>query len=132
MGVVTGSRRQHFEMVHARTGLGKYLDFSLTREDYQHFKPNPDPYLTAIARHQLQPSQCVVVEDSERGLVAATAAGLQCLMFGRPEWSKDGNFSQAAKILDGISAVAEVVLQRARVTLQKTTTPADRGSRRAS
>ena len=27
MGVVTSTRRQHFEIAHARTGLGKYLDF---------------------------------------------------------------------------------------------------------
>ena len=49
MGVVTSTRRQHFEIAHARTGLGKYLDFVVTLEDYRHSKPNPEPYLTAMS-----------------------------------------------------------------------------------
>ena len=79
MGVVTSARKVHFETAHASTGLRQYLDFVLTREDYQHTKPHPEPYLTAMARHDLRPKDCIVVEDSERGLAAATAAGLPCL-----------------------------------------------------
>ena len=106
MGVVTSSRRQHFEIAHARTGLRKYLDFVLTLEDYRQAKPNPDPYLTAINRYRLQPDQCIVVEDSERGLAAATAAGLDCLIV-RTEWSKDGDFSKACCIVDSVADVSE-------------------------
>ena len=109
MGVVTSSRRQHFEITHARTGLRKYLDFVLTLEDYRHSKPNPDPYLTAISRYGLQLDQCIVVEDSERGLAAATAAGLKCMII-RTEWSKNGDFRKASKVLDSIRNVAAEVL----------------------
>jgi HAD superfamily hydrolase (TIGR01509 family) len=111
MGVVTSTRRQHFEITHARTGLGKYLAFVLTLEDYHHTKPHPDPYLTAINRYGLQPDQCIVVEDSERGLAAATAAGLECLIV-RTEWSKDGDFSKACRIVDSVTEAAEEVLRR--------------------
>ena len=111
MGVVTSTRRQHFEIAHARTGLGKYLDFIVTLEDYRHVKPNPEPYLTAIERYHLEASNCIVVEDSERGLAAATAAGLECWIV-HTEWSKDGDFSKAAKVLDRIGDVADEVLRR--------------------
>lgn len=67
MGVVTSSRRDHFSIAHAKSGLLRYFDFILTREDYEHTKPHPEPYLTAIRRHRLVPEQCIVVEDSERG-----------------------------------------------------------------
>ena len=112
MGVVTSSRRQHFEIAHARTGLSKYLDFVLTLEDYRHSKPNPDPYLTAISRYRLEPKQCIVVEDSERGLAAVTAAGLECLIV-RTAWSKDGDFAKACRVVDSVDDVAEEVLLRA-------------------
>ena len=112
MGVVTSTRRQHFEIAHARTGLGQYLDFVVTLEDYQRTKPHPDPYLTAISRYRLQPDQCIVVEDSERGLAAARAAGLECLIV-RTEWSKDGDFSKACRVVDSVADVAEEVLRRA-------------------
>ena len=68
MGVVTSTHRQPFDIAHARTGLTKYLEFVIAHGDYQHSKPHPEPYLTALARHQLRPKKCIVVEDSERGL----------------------------------------------------------------
>ena len=72
---------------------------------------NPEPYLTAISRYGLQPDQCIVVEDSERGLAAATAAGLECMIV-RTEWSKDGDFRRASRVLDSIGDVADEVLRR--------------------
>ena len=110
MGVVTSTLRQHFDIVHARTGLTKYLDFVITREDYQHSKPHPDAYLAALARHRLRPEKCIVVEDSERGLVAATAAGLECVIV-LSEWTKDGDFRNARKVLKSISEVPDEILR---------------------
>jgi beta-phosphoglucomutase-like phosphatase (HAD superfamily) len=112
MGVVTSTRREHFEIAHARTGLAKYLDFVIVREDCQYPKPSPEPYLTAIKRHGLQPQESVVIEDSERGLVAAVAAGLECFIVPS-EWSKDGDFRKASKVLESIRDVPEEVLKRA-------------------
>ncbi len=112
MGVVTSSRRQHFEITHARTGLRKYLDFVLTLEDYRQTKPNPDPYLTAMARFGLEPERCIVVEDSERGLAAATAAGLECLIV-RTEWSKNGDFAKACRVVDSVAEAGKEIIRRA-------------------
>ncbi|MHB8952076.1 MAG: HAD family hydrolase [Pirellulaceae bacterium] len=112
MGIVTSSRRDHFNIAHAESGLLRYMDFAVTREDYEHTKPNPEPYLTAMKRHCLVAEQCIVVEDSERGLASARAAGLKCLIV-LSEWTQDGDFSQACKVLRSISDVPDEVLQRA-------------------
>ena len=109
MGVVTSARRVHFEAAHASTDLRQYLDFELTREDYKESKPNPEPYLTAIDRHNLRPEDCIVVEDSERGLAAATAAGLRCLVV-LSHWTQDGDFGRADQILQSIRDVPRAVL----------------------
>ena len=50
MGVVTSSRKDHFDLIHRSTGLLKYFDFVLTGDDYARTKPHPDPYLLAIER----------------------------------------------------------------------------------
>jgi HAD superfamily hydrolase (TIGR01509 family) len=112
MGVVTSARRQHFEIAHAKGGLLPYLDFVLTREDYRHTKPHPEPYLTAMARHGLRSEECIVVEDSERGLASVTAAGLQCLIV-LSEWTKDGNFRGACRVVESIRDVPGEVLRLA-------------------
>ena len=109
MGVVTSARRQHFEIAHAKSGLTKYLDFVITHEDYQHTKPHPEPYLTAMARYGLRPEECIVVEDSERGLAAAVAAGLPCLIV-LSEWTKNGDFRGACRVLESIRDVPGEVL----------------------
>jgi ABC-type dipeptide/oligopeptide/nickel transport system ATPase component len=77
-------------------GLTQYLDFVVTHEDYQRSKPHPDAYLTAVAQPGLDPATCIVVEDSERGLTSATAAGLPCLIV-LSEWTKDGDFRKARR-----------------------------------
>ena len=41
MGVVTSSRRDHFEIAHSHGNLLRYFDFVLTREDYEYTKPIP-------------------------------------------------------------------------------------------
>ena len=78
IGVVTSSHREHFEAIHRRTGFAEYFDFILTREDYGRSKPDPEPYLLALSRSGVQPSEVLVIEDSPRGVTAALAAGLSC------------------------------------------------------
>ena len=80
MAIVTTSRREHFELMHQRSNLSQFFEFAVTREDYQRSKPHPEPYLTALERLQLSAKECIAIEDSERGLAAANAAGLHCIV----------------------------------------------------
>ena len=101
MGVVTSSRREHFDIIHAATGLLPYFDFVLTREDYEHSKPDPDPFLTAIRTNGFNKEHCIIVEDSERGLRAAIAAGIRCMVIPN-RLTLDGDFSGAHGIYETI------------------------------
>ena len=101
MGVVTGSRGDHFAMIHSSTGLLSYFDFALVREDYRESKPDPEPYLTAMARNNLAADECLVVEDSERGLQAAVAAGIRCVVIPRG-LTRSSDFSKAYVVLNEI------------------------------
>ncbi len=42
-------------------------------------KPNPDIFLEASRRLELEPSACLVVEDAVAGVAAAKVAGMRCL-----------------------------------------------------
>ena len=80
MGVVTSANREHFDIIHRRLDLVRHFRFVLTAEDYRHTKPSPDPYLLGLKRLGLEAGQCLVVEDSPRGLEAARAAGIPCIV----------------------------------------------------
>lgn len=81
MGIVTSSHREHFEIIHARSGLLRHFAFHVVREDYPLSKPHADGYLAGIDRAGLPPDRCLAVEDSPRGVAAAQAAGLQVVVF---------------------------------------------------
>lgn len=108
MAVVTSSQRQHFDVMHAEIGLMEYFEFVVAREDCGKTKPNPEPYLLALERLGMRAENCVAVEDSERGLGAARAAGLRCLVIPN-EFTRSCSFPGATAILPGAAAVLEAV-----------------------
>ncbi len=81
MGIVTSSHRDHFEIIHARSGMLRHFAFHVVREDYARAKPYPDAYLAGLERAGLPPDRCLAVEDSPRGVAAAREAGLQTVYF---------------------------------------------------
>jgi HAD superfamily hydrolase (TIGR01509 family) len=108
MAVVTSSQRQHFDVMHSDTGLMRYFEFVLAREDYRETKPNPEPYLLALERLRMKAENCVAVEDSERGLAAARAAGLRCLVIPN-EMTRSCNFQGATAMLPRAAAVLDAL-----------------------
>jgi len=80
MGIVTSSQREHFDIIHENSGLLQYFDFVLAAGDYSEPKPHPAPYLKGVERAGVRKAECLVVEDSERGLASATAAGIRCVI----------------------------------------------------
>lgn len=84
IGIVTSSRKYHFDTIHRRTALLQHVNFILTREDYLNSKPAPDPYLKALKQAKTSATICLVIEDTPRGHKAATAAGIHCLVIPNP------------------------------------------------
>jgi HAD superfamily hydrolase (TIGR01509 family) len=104
MAVVTSSQRQHFDVMHANTRLTEFFEFVLAREDFKETKPNPEPYLVALRRLGLDAERCVAIEDSERGLTAARAAGLRCLVIPN-DVTRTCNFQGATAVLPSARAL---------------------------
>ena len=110
MGIVTTSRREHFDIIHRASGLLQYFAFTLTREDYEKSKPDPEPYLRGLEKMGVERSECIVIEDSKRGLTAATRAGLRCLVIPTA-LNRGDDFSEAYRVLDAITDVTPELLR---------------------
>jgi HAD superfamily hydrolase (TIGR01509 family) len=113
MGVVTSSQRDHFERMHETSGLLPFFDFILTREDFRNTKPDPEPYLVAARRFDLDPASCLVIEDTRRGVLSAKAAGMECWAIPSSFAPADG-FPEADRVCVNAAEVAAQVLQRLR------------------
>jgi HAD superfamily hydrolase (TIGR01509 family) len=64
-------------------------------------KPAPDIYLTAADRLGVTPAECLVIEDSRNGLVAADRAGMRCLVTVSG-YTRDEGFSEAALVVSSL------------------------------
>jgi HAD superfamily hydrolase (TIGR01509 family) len=84
MALVTSSSPEHLLLAHARTACLRHFETIVAEGDYPRSKPNPDPYEEALRRLNLAPEECLAIEDSRRGLLAAKAAGLTCWVVPTP------------------------------------------------
>lgn len=112
MGIVTSSRRDHFNMIHQNLDLLPHFEFIITEEDYQHSKPAPDPYLLGLKKLALPAQQCIVIEDSPRGLRSATAAGIPCIVI-RNALSRHYTFEGALAVVDDHVELMDVLRKKA-------------------
>ena len=108
MAIVTTSRRTDFELIHKNRGLVRFMDFVLTREDYIASKPDPEPYLLALSRFGARAKECLVIEDSQRGLQSAISAGIDCAIVYN-KFTSNQNFTGARLLLDSIGELTRVI-----------------------
>jgi HAD superfamily hydrolase (TIGR01509 family) len=105
MGIVTSANRDHFDIIHGPLDLVPHFRFVLTAEDYALTKPSPEPYLTGLARLGIAAHECLVIEDSPRGLAAASAAGMRCIVL-RHRLTRQCNFDGAYRVVDSVGELA--------------------------
>jgi HAD superfamily hydrolase (TIGR01509 family) len=100
--VGTSSGRRFVTDVLSRFGLEPRFEFTLTAEDVVEGKPAPEIYLTAAKRFGIDPSEMMVLEDSQNGCRAAVAAGAFAVAVPGGH-SRTHDFSGAAFIADTLA-----------------------------
>ncbi len=108
MGVVTTSRRVDFDLVHSKRGIVKYMDFTLCVEEYPRSKPHADPYLAGMKMFNATREECLVIEDSQRGLNAAIAAEIECVVVAN-EFTATHDLSKATFKIQSIKELPQLL-----------------------
>jgi beta-phosphoglucomutase family hydrolase len=84
MAVVSGSRRSSVTASLGAVNLLDKFDTLVCAEDYKNGKPAPDAFLLAAERLGVAPADCLVFEDTDLGIEAATAAGMVSVKVPQP------------------------------------------------
>ena len=87
MAVVSGGNRESVTNSLRTLGLRDRFETLVCSEDYTKGKPNPEPFLVAARRLGVVPADCLVFEDTELGIEAATAAGMASVKIAQP-WER--------------------------------------------
>jgi RimJ/RimL family protein N-acetyltransferase len=67
-------------------------------------KPAPDIFLAAAKRMEMDPQECIVIEDSFHGVTAARAAGMTCIGYANPN-SGNQDLRKAAILVEGFDEI---------------------------
>ncbi|NQU22065.1 MAG: HAD family phosphatase [Candidatus Nealsonbacteria bacterium] len=100
--IATSSDRRLVEACLSPFDLQGRFQFVLTAADVTHGKPEPEIYLTAASRLGLPPQETVVLEDSQNGCLAASAAGAYTVAVPG-EHSRDQDFSCASLVVESLA-----------------------------
>jgi HAD superfamily hydrolase (TIGR01509 family) len=89
LAVVSGGRRDSVVRSLTATHLLDKFETIVGAGEYERSKPAPDGFLVAAERLGVAPADCLVFEDTDLGIEAATAAGMASVKVPQPLERRD-------------------------------------------
>lgn len=105
IGVASSSQRPRAMNVLEQHGLVDFFAASAFAEDISRGKPDPEVFLLAAARLDIDPSECLVLEDSTMGIEAAANAGMRVICIPDMQAPDEEHRAMATAVLDGLNDV---------------------------
>ena len=79
LGLASSSNRKLIDLALAVSGLAASFEVTVSSEEVARGKPAPDVYLEAARRISLPAASCSAIEDSDNGILSASAAGMRVI-----------------------------------------------------
>jgi HAD superfamily hydrolase (TIGR01509 family) len=96
--LASSSAKVTINRIFNRFGLHQYFTHIVSGEDFPKSKPHPAIFLQAAHLAQTPVENCIVIEDSTNGILAAKAAGIYCIGYDSFH-SKMQDYSKADKVI---------------------------------
>ncbi len=110
MAIGTAAIPFNIDFVLDNLGLRHYFRAIVSADDVEKSKPHPETFLKAAAALGLQPNDCIVFEDSPKGIETALNAGMQAVAITTMHGEED--FVQYNNILLFIKDYSDERLQQ--------------------
>ena len=85
IAVCSNSIKKTIDTLMELSQLNIYLDLIISNEDVKAPKPDPEMYLLAMKKFNLNPNECLIIEDNDHGVQAALASGAHLLKVSKPD-----------------------------------------------
>ena len=109
LAVGSSSNPEVIETTLTTLGVRALFEAVVSGAEVAHGKPAPDVFLETAKRLGVAAGACLVIEDSERGVRAARAAGMRCVAIPCGE-TRHHDFSDATLVLAGLPALLTCAL----------------------
>jgi HAD superfamily hydrolase (TIGR01509 family) len=111
LGLASSAYADAVDAVLRKLDIARYFECIVTGNQVKRIKPFPDIFLEAARRLGVAPGQCVVIEDAEKGVIAARAAGMKCIAVPSPRTACN-DFSAADIVLPSLNEVTLELIER--------------------
>lgn len=108
MTVASSSSRRWVAGWLQKLGIEQEFAGVFCRTDGYPVKPNPDLFLAAQACLQLPAEDCLVIEDSQNGVLAASNAGIPCVAVPN-RMTAIGDFSLARQTVSSLDVLSQLL-----------------------
>lgn len=109
MAIASGSQLKFIAEFINKQNIAHYFEAIRCADDVLHVKPHPEIYEAALEALDLQPQECIAIEDSENGAKSAVAAQIPCIVVPN-ELTSAGSFPKEVKMLNTIEEATEDIL----------------------
>ena len=107
VALASSTSRAGIEEVLTTCGLKENFNYIISGEEFKESKPNPEIYLHTADALQCAPEECLVVEDSTYGIMAAHGAGMTVISLVDERFSFDRSLADYS--IHGLGEVLEVL-----------------------
>ena len=98
LAIASSSPVSRIEAAVDHIGIRRYFSLLNSGENVARSKPAPDIYLDTARKLGVEPSECIVLEDSGNGSIASVSAGMVCVGLDNPD-SGNQNLEQAKAVI---------------------------------
>lgn len=81
LAVASSAKLERIEKILVQLGISEYFDVKMSGEKLGKSKPDPTIFIETVKKLGLSCKECLVIEDSYNGIMAAYNAGIPCLGF---------------------------------------------------
>lgn len=99
LAIASSGLRKNIDLILSKLGMEVYFDLIVSGEQVTKGKPEPDIFQMVSRHFGRAPGECIVIEDSKNGVLAAKAAQMFCIGYRNPT-SGNQDLSPADIIID--------------------------------
>jgi HAD superfamily hydrolase (TIGR01509 family) len=114
VAIASSSNRELIDLISDLAGIADVLTVTVSSEEAGRGKPAPDVFLSAAELLSVEPSHCVVIEDSANGIRAGIAAGMSVVAVPNRDFPPEQEvLDLATLVIDRVSEVTNAVIEKA-------------------
>jgi HAD superfamily hydrolase (TIGR01509 family) len=107
LAVASSSHETYVRALLENNGITDFFDFITGSDHVKHSKPNPAIFLNAWKGLGIPKKNCIIIEDTNNGVIAAKRAGIECLCLLTSE--KEDDIPRYAHIVDKHSMLFNII-----------------------